>query len=120
MRCFVIAAALLSLASAFAPSTRLARVPGRVTMMAEADEEPKIEIKRRTPLDMPKSQMTFNQRYTEGEYGKAFEFFWEGGSELYQTDPTGYTQFKTVIGHIIPLVIPAALIIPRVDFSQFQ
>ena len=118
MRCFVIAAAPLSLASAFAPSTRLARVPGR--MMAEADEEPKIEIKRRTPLDMPKSQMTFNQRYTEGEYGKAFEFFWEGGSELYQTDPTGYTQFKTVIGHIIPLVIPAALIIPRVDFTQFQ
>ena len=28
--------------------------------------------------------------------------------------------FKTWIGHIIPLVIPAALIIPRVDFTQFQ
>ena len=82
------------------------------------DSEGNVVTKRRTPLDMPKEQMTFNQRYTAGEYGKAFEFFWEGGSDLYQTDETGWTQTKTVIGHVFPLAVAAALIVPHVNFDR--
>ena len=59
--------------------------------------------------------LKFEDRNRYGPNGIPSSVLFGGGRTMTEEE-----VFKTWIGHIIPLVIPAALIIPRVDFTQFQ
>ena len=91
--------ALVALSSAFAPAPR-ARSPASARAMIA-----------RGPKTEDESCAIRNAGMTPSKTPVLFG----GGRTMTEEE-----VFKTWIGHIIPLVIPAALIIPRVDFTQFQ
>ena len=91
--------ALVALSSAFAPAPR-ARAPASARAMIA-----------RGPKTEDESCAIRNAGLTPSKTPVLFG----GGRTMTEEE-----VFKTWIGHIIPLVIPAALIIPRVDFTQFQ
>ena len=90
--------ALVALSAAFAPAPRARPASARAMIARGPKTEDESCAIRNAGLTPSKTPVLFG-----------------GGRTMTEEE-----VFKTWIGHIIPLVIPAALIIPRVDFTQFQ